>query len=41
MIPWGWTVVAFVAGCWVGLLLAGLLRVAADADLPWRREETE
>lgn len=41
MIPWGWAVLAFVAGCWFGLLIAGLLRAAADVDLPQRREGTE
>ncbi|MGB9888007.1 MAG: hypothetical protein ACPLRW_13590 [Moorellales bacterium] len=40
MIPWGWLIVAFACGAWLGLVLAGLLR-AAGTDMPRRWEGTE
>jgi hypothetical protein len=32
MIAWGWLIIAFLAGGWFGLLLAGILKASSWAD---------
>jgi hypothetical protein len=32
MVFWGWVIIAFLAGGWFGLLLAGMLRASSWAD---------
>jgi hypothetical protein len=32
MVFWGWVIIAFLAGGWFGLLLAGMLKASSWAD---------